>query len=285
MTSMGSASYWQHVTDSDLRVPTDRRLDDLTAELTTMLGSVDPVQRDEVAYPVLATWIERGVYDDLLSGLGDGMATGLLVGLGERDTDTVFRRSFSTLVLAECIQRDNAAALVPPGKVLEWGDRITTWFVRERDTRGFVDGKGWAHTVAHGADALGCLAGSPHFWIHELTVLLDVIADRLLLPTGAVFTAGEPDRLAAATMTVLRRNLVPLGIVEPWVARLTATASAQPPGAGDPFLRRGNPEAFLRALHLQLLLAGDAPEIRSDLLLVLGDALRAANPAYLNPSR
>ena len=169
--------------------------------------------------------------------------------------------------------------------MLEWGDRVTTWFVREKDTRGYVPGKGWAHTVAHGADALGCLARSPHFWIHELTVLLDVLADRLLLPADAVFTAGEPDRLAAATMAVLRRNLVPLGVVEPWVARLTATAAAEAPVAADPFLRRGNAEAFLRALHLQLLLAGDAPEIRSDLLLVLGDALRAANPSYLKSNR
>jgi hypothetical protein len=279
------SAYWQQVAAADHRVPTDRRLDDLTAELTTMLGSTDPDLRDGVAYPVLATWIERGVYDDLLAGLGDGMAAGMTIGLGQVGTDTVFRRSFSTLILAECIDRDNKAALVPPTKVLEWGDRVTTWFVREKDTRGFVPGKGWAHTVAHGADALGCLARSPHFWIHELTVLLDVIADRLLLPADAVFTAGEPDRLAAATMTVLRRNLVPLGVVEPWVARLTATAAAEPPLSADPFLRRGNAEAFLRALHLQLLLSGDSPEIRSDLLLVLGDALRAANPSYLKANR
>jgi hypothetical protein len=277
------SAYWQQVQDEDLRVPTDRRLDDLTAELTSMLGATDPDLRDEVAYPVLATWIERGVYDDLLAGLGDGMAAGLQIGLGERDTDSVFRRSFSALVLAECIDRDNKAALVPPLKLLEWGDRVTAWFVREQDTRGFVPGKGWAHAVAHGADALTCLARSPHFWIHELTVLLDVIADRLVAPTSAVFSAGEPDRLAAATMSVLRRNLVPLGVVEPWVARLTATAAADSPStsSADPYLRRGNPESFLRALHLQLLLSPEPPEIRSDLLLVLGDALRAANPAFL----
>ena len=57
---MVSASYWQQVQDEDLRVPTDRRLDDLTAELTTMLGATDPNLRDAVAYPILATWIERG---------------------------------------------------------------------------------------------------------------------------------------------------------------------------------------------------------------------------------
>ena len=53
-----------------------------------MLGSTDPDLRDGVAYPVLATWIERGVYDDLLAGLGDGMAAGMTIGLGQIGTDT-----------------------------------------------------------------------------------------------------------------------------------------------------------------------------------------------------
>lgn len=274
-------SYWRSVAETDFGVPEDRPLDDLTAELTRMLGSTDPVVRDGTAYPALATWTERGVYDDLLAGLGDGMASGLAVGLGENGTDTVFRRSFSVLILGECLARDNVASLLPGGKILEWGDRVATWFLREKDLRGFVPGKGWAHAVAHGADALAALAESPHLHTNELTVLLDVIADRLALPAEAVFGAGEPDRMAYATMAVLRRNLVPLRVLEPWIARLAATASQKADPDGDPYLVRGNAQAFLRALSLQLSLAPAPPEVRSDLLLVLVDALRETNPHYL----
>ena len=109
--------YWLEVRATGLSVPSDRPLGDLTAELARMLGDPDPDVRDGIAYPTLATWIQRGVYDDLLPGLGDGMASGLAVGLGERDTDTVFRRSYSALVLSECIARDNSRPLVPGGKV------------------------------------------------------------------------------------------------------------------------------------------------------------------------
>jgi hypothetical protein len=276
-----SASYWRQVQEADFEVPADRPLDDLTAELTRMLGSNDPVVRDGTAYPALATWTSRGVYDDLLSGLGDGMAAGLAVGLGDRETDTVFRRSFSVLVLGECVARDNKVGLVPPTKVLEWGDRISTWYLRERDLRGFVPGKGWAHAVAHGADAVGTLAESPHFANPELTVLLDVIADRLTLPVDVPFAHGEPDRMAAATMCVLRRNVVPLSVLEPWVARLASAATARALRGTDPFLQRSNSEAFLRALYLQLSLAPHSPVCRPDLLLVLVDALRRTNPYYL----
>ena len=276
-----SASYWRQVQEADFEVPADRPLDDLTAELTRMLGSNDPVVRDGTAYPALATWTSRGVYDDLLSGLGDGMAAGLAVGLGEHESDTVFRRSFSVLVLGECVARDNKAALVPQAKVMEWGDRISTWYLRERDLRGYVPGKGWAHAVAHGADAIGTLAESPHLGKAELTVLLDVLADRLTVPADTQFVHGEPDRMAAATMCVLRRNAVPLSILEPWVARLAAAATSRAPRNTDPFLRRGNSESFLRALYLQLALAPHPPAVRPDLLLVLVDALRRTNPYYL----
>src|SRR3954451_16564427 len=146
-------SYWKQVAASGLAVPQDRPLGDLTAELTRMLGDTDPEMRDGTAYPTLATWVSRGVYDDLLPGLGDGMAAGLGVGLGGRDTDSVFRRSFSALILGECIARDNQRPLVPGAKVLEWGDRLATWLLRERDLRGFVPAKAGAPAWAPAADS------------------------------------------------------------------------------------------------------------------------------------
>jgi hypothetical protein len=276
-----STAYWNRVRSAEMAVPTDRPLADLTAELATMLGSTDPLVRDEIAYSILATWIGSGVYDDLLSGLGDGMATGLLRGLGEDGTPTVFRRSFSVLVLAECIDRDNTQSLLPPAKLLDWGDRISGWLVRERDVRGFVPEHGWAHAIAHGADALGVLAQSPHLGLNELTVLLDLVGDRVLEPTSIPLTSGEPDRLAAATMAVLRRRLVPLRIIEPWLARITAGATAEVPRNQDPYRVTGTPEAFLRALHVQVALAPEPIGVRADLLLALVDALRRTNAAYL----
>jgi hypothetical protein len=274
--------YWHDVLSRGLAVPDDRPLDELTAELTTMLGSADPRLRDGTAYPALATWLERGVYDDLLPGLGDGMATGLTVGLGQRGTDSVFRRSFSALVLGECLQRDNRARLLPAGKVLEWGDRLTTWYLWERDSRGYVPGKGWAHAFAHGADAIGVLAQSPHLGSPELRVVLDVLAERLADRGSGILTAGEPDRMAAAAMSALRRNLLTLEQVEAWVARVAAGAATLGGTEDrDPYLAHGNPQAFLRALYLQVSLGARPPAVRSDLILVLVDALRRTNPDHL----
>jgi hypothetical protein len=284
MDRMESA-FWDRVVAEGHKVPSDRPLADLTAELTTMLGSADPYLRDEIAYPTLATWVSEGVYDDLLEGLGDGMTAGLAVGLGEQGTDTVFRRSFSVLVLAGCIERATTVAPsqggVPDETLLRWGDRIAGWLVREQDLRGFVPGKGWAHALAHGADALGALSQAAVMGRLELTVLLDVLADRLVTPTTARLVHGEDDRLARATMQILRRDLVALEVLEPWVARLADRSRPRSEGEGDPFLVSGNVQAYLRALYLQLALAPQPPACRADLLLVLIDHLRGTNPRYL----
>lgn len=271
--------YWRDVMRAGLSVPEDRPLDEMTVELTTMLGSPDPAVRDGLALPTLSTWISRGVYDDHLAGLGDGMIAGLRRGLGQVGTDSVFRRSFSAIVVAECVSRANEASLLHQSKLLEWGDHLSAWWVREKDTRGYVPGKGWAHAVAHGADAMGELASSPHLGTTELTVLLDVIADRVLVEDAPPLYSGEPDRMAAATRRVLLRGLVPLSVVEPWLSRVVAHASAHTVGGEvDPYLVTHNAQTFLRSLQLHLELGIPAVPQRADLLLSTVEALRSSNP-------
>lgn len=268
------STFWQQVAANGHVVPDDRPIDELTSELARMLGSTDPHDREETALRTLVTWIDRGVYDDLLAGLGDGMAAGLATGLGNDGDDSVFRRACSVDVLARCVARDREAGLLLPGKVLEWGDRVATWWVRERDLRGYVDSKGWARAAGRGADALAELALSPAFDAPELTVLLDVMADRLLLPTPHRLTSGEPDRLARATSAVLSRELVSLDVLERWVARIRQGATGVEGAASDPWTRTFNARAFLRALHLRLAVSHERPAVRTDLLLVVIDAIR-----------
>lgn len=279
-----TTGYWQQVLSTGLAVPDDRPLADLTAELTAMLGSPDPALRDGLAYPALATWISRGTYDFLLSGLGDGIATGLTHGLGDQDTDTVFRRSYSALILGECIARDSVVALVGKDKVLDWGDRLASWFLREQDLRGWVPGHGWAHALAHGSDALNRLAQSRHMGIPELSVILDVIADRVVDPATPLLLSGELDRLAVTTCHVLRRNQIPLTMAEPWLVRIARGGDAHGRRTSqDPYAGTHNAQTFLRSVYLHLELSTPAPQIRGDLLLTAIELLRTTNPYTLAP--
>ena len=287
--------YWETVLAGRCAVPADRPLDDMTVELVALIGEPDPHLRDELALRILTTWIGSGVYDDLLSALGDGVCEGLRPGLGEEGTLSVLRRSFSARVLAAVVDRESARRSLHPGAVLEWGDRGLSWLVAERDLRGHIPGAGRAHAMRHGADLLRALATSRHLDEGGLMVLLDTLADRLLRPTTYVFVSREEDRLAYATMALLHRNLVDLTLLGPWVERLSsgwadATADA---AIGVPVPAQSlNTMSFARALHLQLLLGvrapdsvpphlfGGRPALRVDLLGALQGALRSTDPHY-----
>jgi hypothetical protein len=272
-----SSAFWKQVVAEGRRVPDDRPLDEMTADLTRMLGDRDPDVRERIAHPTLAAWIADGVYDDLLSGLGDGMCAGLDVGLGSTEDDTVLRRSGSARVLGHCLERDTAASLLDQDTILRWGDHLAGWLLRERNLRDFGPSTRVGTAVAHGAVALGALVRSPRLGKMELVVLLDVLADRVLAP-GDDLGADDLDQLAATGLAAVGRDLVPLELLEPWVARV-ATAAAERSAVAR------HAQGFLRSLHLQLALGTPQPAVRSDLLLVLIDHLRATNTGLLGEDR
>lgn len=292
-------SYWEQVVADGYRVPHGVALNDLTTELVTMLGDPDPSVRVDIACSVLTTWTDDGVYDELLGGLGDGLLHGLKDGLGEDGTSSVLRRSLSAMVLARVVRRDNAVQVVAPTTILTWADRSVAWLLAERDLRGWVPEIGWIRAPAHGADLLGALAASRYLGREELTVLLDVIAERLLTPTEYRLVDGECDRLAHATMSLLHRDLVTVDTLENWLERIATTWSEPLEPGSRVSAVRANCEAYARALHLQLLLGvngtptqeiigkpGATPSCRPDLLIALQRALRTSAPGVFrqNPS-
>ncbi|WP_216853485.1 DUF2785 domain-containing protein [Phytoactinopolyspora halotolerans] len=288
---MQRSSYWERVVAEGYRVPQGEALDELTTELVAMLGERDPHVREDIAYSVLHTWISEGVYDHLLGGLGDGLAYGLRDSGGADDLQAVLRRSYSALTLGAVVARDNLIYSLSPTVVLTWADYAVAWFLSEKDLRGWVPEVGWVHAITHGADLIATLTASRHLGTDELTVLLDVIAERLLKPADRRFDGLEDQRLAFATMSLLHRDLVPTETLEAWLERLAERIADSEPPTSPESPNRANITAYLRALHLQLLLgvhgtpAQDAsatphtpPAARSDLLIALQNALRAGSP-------
>lgn len=267
-------------------VPSERPLAESAAELVAMLGDPRPHIRDGIAYPLLSAWLSAGAFDETLAAIGDGVVPGLSRHLGNDGDDSVYRRSYSALVLAHIIGRDNDCELLTPEIVLRWGDAASSWFTRERDHRGRVNG--WAHSIAHGADVLTACASSRHFGDEELTVLLDVIADRLIEPTHYVWHAAEADRLAFAATAVLYRNTLDVSTVHTWLHRLGEALCRD--GTAAP--ARHNTSDFLRALQLQLAigvnnraeLCGNTalfatqPHDRGDIVLAVLDHIRKCAP-------
>lgn len=280
--------YWRDVIRTGLRLPQDRTLSELTAELTVMLGSPDPEIRDGIAWAALSTWLEQGVYDELIPGLGDGMAAGLVTGLTRSGKSavpgdhSVLRRAMSARALGACLRVGGARGLVSGTTVLRWGDLLAGWFLREPDSRAHLPGAGEARALARGAEALAELAASPFLQAPELTVVLDIVADRALDPGTTPLISGELDAMAGAVRAALLRGLIPTSVTIPWLARIAAGAH---PGAhltretqlSDPWVACHNSQALLRALHLQLELSQPPVPDRADLILAVVEAIQVTN--------
>lgn len=289
-----SESYWQAVRDSGMVVPSERPLAESAAELVAMLGNPRPQIRDSLAYRMLVEWLSSGAFDQTLAAMGDGLLPGLRQGLGNDSDDSVYRRSYSALLLAHIIGRDNHYELLDASTVIRWGDAASSWLVRERDHRGWTHSQGWAHAVAYGADLVTALASSRHFAEHELAVLMEVISDRLTEQTRYTWRHTEPDRLAFAVMTVLHRDVLETQAIESWLQRLGSAIHAHPEDSSGewPTSTAHNISAFLRALQLQLSIGVNhrpalnghlpaftgRPRDRSDIVLSVLDQIRTAAP-------
>lgn len=63
----------------------------------------------------------------------------------------------------------------------------------ERDYRGYDEDKGWAHAIAHGADALDDLAQCSELDQADLFTILDLVYDKITI-TERVYSDGEDER-------------------------------------------------------------------------------------------
>jgi hypothetical protein len=275
-------SFWQAIKDANYAVPHGYSAVALTPILLSYLGAVDPEVRQGPNHDALEEWVHRGVYSpDELRALAAGMLANLRQGLGEEESDTVFLRSFSLLILNEIIEEDNLHPFLDAATLRAWMEAGLSYLAAERDLRGYVPEKGWAHAVAHAADFLMVLARNRHLSAPDLACLLDAIASRLDDSLGYVYLYEEDERLAYAVMAVLRRDLLRLPLVKRWLDRLANRPwTIEDFYTADTAARYHNIKLFLRSLYFQLTLAADPPALASELLPLLQDAIKAMDRGY-----
>ena len=257
-------------------------LDPKLSALVDDLRSPDPLVRDTGAYSSLAALQGDGLLDDHLVELGD-RALDLL------GDDEVQARTFGALLLALVVDRDNLTGRATDDAVRRWAEGLARWYVAEPDTRGHDAQLGWLHAVAHGADAVGELAGSPRLGRDELVALLDLLVRRTTAPTPTYWLQNEDDRVAVAVMAVLRRDLLTAEDVR---AAVDALAEGWRASTGPVSAPADNTVRLARTLHLQLVLGvrpapgADVvhPELRLDALRALGAALAEVHWFYGTPT-
>ncbi|GAA0337753.1 DUF2785 domain-containing protein [Bacillus carboniphilus] len=171
------------------------KIDDLVNKMLEQIGTTDSELRDSLIYSTFVRLIneeiltEQQMIDVLEVCISDSH---LFFKIGEENADSVFTRSFSALVVAAIISKDLKSRFLTEAMVMDCFEKSIQYVVGERDVRGFVKGKGWAHSMAHGADLMVAAVGHPLIEKHKTTVCLVAIKEALF--KGSVYTDDEDER-------------------------------------------------------------------------------------------
>ena len=242
---------WQPLLADESALPAGASVHDLALELASFASSPDPVLRDEIGYEVSARWIAGGRLSvaDLRELLQLHLAH-LHTGLGQGESDGVFLRSFSALHLSLLIARDKTQPFLEEADVRQLVSAISKLLHEEHDRRGWVAGKGWAHPIAHAADAAKFLARQRFLDAPEVAQLFAGLEAGLEGPNAW----GENDRLAAAAQSLCVRDEFD---TEAFVARCgvwiqdAGSVWRVTPFDAQLFRRTENRKQFLRALYVR----------------------------------
>ena len=137
--------------------------------------------------------------------LFEGSLINLFKGLGSKDGDLVFTRSFSSLYLAYFADKDEELDLFTQEQYMLLLNKAIDYMQKEVDRRGYVMGKGWAHAPAHGSDLLYYLGENPKFPIEYADKILDCV--KFHVTSQDVFDAGEERRLAGVIPPLMKKGL------------------------------------------------------------------------------
>jgi hypothetical protein len=254
--------FWISIAKNDYKIPEGYALEQLTVILFGYLTSTDPELRDGISYTVYANWLKREMYSrEAIRAHIDELLSNLEKGIGETETDSVFLRTFSVLLLAEIVHNDNKKPLLEKEQVQSILAKGLWYLEAEKDPRGHIPVKGWAHALAHTADLMLELGKSRSIEKNDLETILRGIADKLIHSTNWVYLHGEDDRLANAVMAILQRNLVTSDFLKTWFETFTKPGKSW----NGAYMKEGQAKAFhnsrnfLRSLFVNILNSNDLP--------------------------
>ena len=186
----------------------NKDLNPLIEEMLNNIGSPDHELRDELIYTTFIRIINEGVltgkqYQYLFEKCIDD--NHLFYKIGEKSTDSVFTRAFSSLVITGLLSKDREVGVLPDLDFKYVLKRTIEYLRCEQDTRGYVDGKGWAHSIAHGADLLTALVRHNEFTMEYSTDVLNAVQDCLF--KEATYIDDEEERLIFVLEAFIERNL------------------------------------------------------------------------------
>ncbi|MFJ8516231.1 DUF2785 domain-containing protein [Lysinibacillus xylanilyticus] len=187
----------------------------LLKEMLTHIGSPDAELRDKLIYRTFIDILSDNLLNPEQLGylfdtvIGDDF---LYLNIGEESTDSVFTRSFSALLAASILAKDAELLVLNDERLQVFFQKIGRYLLLEKDTRGHVHDKGWAHSIAHGADLAAVTIKHPKFDLQHAPLILHAL--KLVTWKDTVFVNDEEERLINIIEALLARDYSEEALIE-----------------------------------------------------------------------
>lgn len=178
----------------------------LLKEMLLNIGNTNSYIRDKLIYNAFIEIITKDyLTNNQLKSLFNQLLSNqyLLYEIGSKNSDSVYKRSFSTLVLALLINKDKEQPFLEKNQVSILLDATCFYLVSEQDRRGYTEDKGWAHSIAHCADLLDEIITHPLF---EQS-MYEKAAEALVFCVNSsfVYEDDEIERLSTPSAALINR--------------------------------------------------------------------------------
>jgi hypothetical protein len=247
--------------------------DDLNSLIERMLdniGSIDPELRDTLIFNTFGKLIiEDYLTEYQMEHIIKVCRKNLFLGIEEMESDLVFTRSFSALIIGLILQKDRQRPFLAEEIVLKTIEESIKYLKLEKDVRGYVEGKGWAHNIAHGADLLAEAVRHPSF-NNDLSIECFEAVKLCLFKettTKAPFVDDEEERLIFVLEALIGKGITH-NELEKWIIEVSDTLQDLKRKEGyslNFFWKKSNVITFLRGLYFRLLHKEAYSELRNSI--------------------
>ncbi len=267
--------FLRSIAENNYEIPQNIDAYDFAQALLVNLGSPDGELRDELSYMILASGIiDKGLLtpeqtNEFLTIALDTQH--LFYHIGEVNTDAVFMRSFSNLIIAAILYIDARNPLITEQVVQHAKMALLTYAEQEKDWRGYVEGKGWAHAMAHLADALDECAQNAYMTPEDRQDILQTV--RRLAQLAEPLYHEEDMRLATAAQHIIIGKEVPDTFVDDWLELCFVERGSDVRA----WMSATNVKNFLRSLYFLLIWDNMLPPVSAR----ISDTLKRLDDVYI----
>jgi hypothetical protein len=242
----------QRIEEEHYRLREGEQLQDYVTLMLQFIGDPQPELRDELIYPTFYEWItEKNRFNEtelrsLLIVLTDEQH--LFYHIGREGDPSVFTRTFSILPIVLIVRRHRQQPFLDLDDFQHLKNSLLRYYNEEKDLRGYVSEGGWAHSAAHGADALVELVQCPE---SDETLQLEVLgAVKGMLHNGIqIFNEEDDERIVSIVDSMIDKDLIPKKVVEEWISGLTQCTDW--PRSRSQVIARVNSKNFVRSLYFR----------------------------------